>query len=208
MGLISVLFQNPLAFVLLAVPLLYSLIIHEVAHAWVAEKVGDSTARWMGRISLDPRRHLDPIGTITLLLFGFGWAKPVPINDRNFRNYRVGLILVSAAGITANIIIACLAQTAYILLRPSYDSSLSLVLIQFIRINIILAAFNIIPIPPLDGSKILMGLSTKRFQYTLSRLEPYGMYIVLGLLVFNLLDRPIIFIAGLIQLFIRLILPF
>jgi Zn-dependent protease len=208
MGLISILFKNPLAFVLLAIPLLYSLILHEVAHAWVADKVGDSTARWMGRISFDPRRHLDPIGTIALLFFGFGWAKPVPINDNNFRNHRLGLILVSAAGITANIIAACLAQIVYFLFLPSMDSSLGLVLVQFIRINIILAAFNIIPIPPLDGSKILMGFSTRNFQYTLSRLEPYGMYIVLGLLVFNLLDGPIFFIARLIQIFISLILPF
>ena len=208
MRLISLLFSDPVAFVLLAVPLLYSLIIHEVAHAWVADKVGDSTARWAGRISLDPRRHLDPVGTISLLLLGFGWAKPVPINDNNFRNHRLGLILVSSAGIAANIIVACLTQIAYALLKPAPYGSLYSVLSHFMMINIILASFNLIPIPPLDGSKILMGFSTKKFQYSLARLEPYGMFIVLGLLVFGLLDKPIFFIATLIQFLIQLILPF
>jgi Zn-dependent protease len=206
MGLIRVLFENPLVFVLLALPLLYSLIIHEVAHAWVADKMGDSTARWAGRISLDPRRHLDPVGTVTLLLFGFGWAKPVPVNYNNFRNFRLGLILVSAAGITANIIVAFLAQLVLALVHPVFDSSLDILLFQFTRINIILASFNLIPIPPLDGSKILMGLSTRRFQYSLAQLEPYGMFIVLGLLVFGLLNRPIGFIAQSIDYFIRLLL--
>jgi Zn-dependent protease len=207
MGLLRILFENPLLFVLLAVPLLYSLIIHEVAHAWVADKMGDSTARWVGRISLDPRRHLDPWGTIALLLLGFGWAKPVPVNYNNFRNFRLGLILVSAAGITANIVVAFLALLAFALLKPMSNGSLDIVLYQFTRINIILASFNLIPIPPLDGSKILMGFSTRRFQYSLTQLEPYGMFIVLGLLAFGLLDRPLSYIAYAIYYLIRILVP-
>ena len=97
MGLIGLLLSDPLAFILIAIPLLYSVIIHEVAHGWVADKMGDSTARWLGRLSLDPRRHLDPVGTLMLFFFGFGWAKPVPVNFGNLRNHRRGLIFVSAA---------------------------------------------------------------------------------------------------------------
>jgi len=206
MGLISLLFRDPLAFLLLAIPLLYSIIIHEVAHGWVADKMGDSTARWMGRLTLNPRHHLDPIGTIMLFFFGFGWAKPVPVNFNNLRNERKGLIFVSAAGITANILLAFLAQLVFVLWRPGIESPIATVLYHFFRINVMLAAFNLIPIPPLDGSKMLMGFSSKRFQYSLARFEPYGFFIILALLYLHILDPLISFfqyvIVGLIGLVI------
>ena len=101
MGLTQLLFRDPLTFILLAIPLLYSIIIHELAHGWVAYKMGDSTAKWLGRLSLDPRRHLDPVGTLALFIVGFGWAKPVPVNFANLRDPRKGLIFVSAAGIAS-----------------------------------------------------------------------------------------------------------
>ncbi|MGD0276627.1 MAG: site-2 protease family protein [Syntrophales bacterium] len=106
MGLINLLIQNPAAFILLAVPLLYSIILHELAHGWVANKMGDPTAKWLGRLSLNPIKHLDPIGTFMLLVFGFGWAKPVPVNFENLRDKRKGLILVSSAGIIMNMLLA------------------------------------------------------------------------------------------------------
>lgn len=156
---------------------------------------------------MNPMRHLDPIGTIMLFLFGFGWAKPVPINPNNFRDYRKGLILVSAAGITANIILAFLARLVLVTLNPGFSSPLATVLTVFIRINIILAAFNLIPIPPLDGSKILMGFSSRRFQLTLERFEPYGFFVIIGLLYLGVLNPLISFfqwiIASMIGLIIR-----
>src|SRR5512138_980719 len=109
MGLIRLLFSDPLVFLLLAIPLLYSIIIHELAHGWVAYKMGDPTAKWLGRLSLDPRKHLDPIGTLALLIVGFGWAKPVPVNFSNLHGSRKGLIFVSAAGIAANLLLAFIA---------------------------------------------------------------------------------------------------
>jgi Zn-dependent protease len=208
MGLISLLFEDPGQFLLLAIPLLYSIIIHELAHGWVAEKMGDSTARWLGRLSLNPIKHLDPIGTIMLFIFGFGWAKPVPVNFNNLRDFRKGLIFVSAAGITANIILAfCSLLLLQLLSASPLSKYLYRVLIELARINIILAAFNLIPIPPLDGSKILMGFTSRSFQYSLARLEPYGFFIIIGLLWIGALNPLIAFFQWIIVSFIRLLLP-
>lgn len=193
MGLLSLLFKDPAAFVLLVIPLLYSIIIHEVAHGWVANKMGDPTAKWLGRLTLDPRGHLDPIGTIMLFIFGFGWAKPVPVNFNNLKYQRKGLIFVSAAGIAANILLAFLALLTRQLLDPQSRTAIT-VLVNFAGINIMLAAFNLIPIPPLDGSKILMGFTSRRFQYSLARLEPYGLLIIMGLLWLRILDPVISFL--------------
>lgn len=204
MGLITLLFRNPLAFLLLIIPLLYSIILHELAHGWVADKMGDGTARWMGRLSLNPRKHLDPLGTLMLFLFGFGWAKPVPVNFSNLRDYRKGMVLVSSAGIVANLLLALVAQLLLRVLNPAPFGAIFTFLIYMTQINIMLAAFNLIPIPPLDGSKILMGFSSSRVQYSLARLEPYGFFIIIGLLWLGILN-PVIgvfeqIIAGLISI--------
>jgi Zn-dependent protease len=205
MGLINLLFRNPLVFVLVAIPLLYSIIIHEVAHGWVANKMGDPTAKWLGRLSLNPIKHLDPIGTLMLLVFGFGWAKPVPVNFNNLHDTRKGLIFVSSAGIVANIILAFFSFFLLRLLSP--PEVISTILYYMAHINIMLAAFNLIPIPPLDGSKILMGFSSRRFQYSLARLEPYGMFIIIGLLYLGVLNPLIAFFQWIILAFIGILLP-
>jgi Zn-dependent protease len=191
MGLLGLLFKDPITFILLVIPLLYSVIIHEVAHGWVANRLGDPTAKWLGRLTLDPRKHLDPLGTIMLFLAGFGWAKPVPVNFNNLRDHRKGLIFVSAAGIAANILLAFLSLLTLRVLHLSPSSGVTTMLFYLARINIMLAAFNLIPIPPLDGSKILMGFTSRSFQYSLARLEPYGLFIIIGLLWLGLLD-PVI----------------
>jgi Zn-dependent protease len=183
--------REPLAFALLALPLLYSVILHEVAHGWVADKMGDPTARVMGRLSLNPLRHLDPMGTLMLFLVGFGWARPVPVNFAYIGKSRAAQILVSAAGIIVNMF---LAFAALFLLQtlPLQSRGIAWTMLYYMaQINIILAAFNLIPIPPLDGSRILMGFVSHSFQYTLSRLEPYGFFIIIGLLFFGILD-PVI----------------
>ena len=191
MGLLQLLIQDPLTFVLLAVPLLYSIILHELAHGWVAFRMGDPTAKTMGRLTLNPLKHLDPIGTAMLFIFGFGWAKPVPVNLGLVRNTRAGLIWVSAAGIIANLLLAFLAVLLLRGFAPSPSGSIGLLLYYLAQINIMLASFNLIPIPPLDGSKILMGFLPERAAYLLARLEPYGLFIIIGLLYLGALD-PII----------------
>jgi Zn-dependent protease len=207
MGLLSLLFKDPATFVLLIIPLLYSVIIHEVAHGWVANKMGDPTARWLGRLTLDPRKHLDPLGTIMLFLAGFGWAKPVPVNFNNLKDPRKGLIFVSAAGITANVILAFISLLTLRLLHLSPFGPVTTMLFYVARINIMLAAFNLIPIPPLDGSKILMGFASRRFQYSLARLEPYGFFIIIGLLWLGFLDPVINFLEWAILQLLSIVIP-
>jgi Zn-dependent protease len=206
MGLLNLLLKDPLTFVLLAIPLLYSIIIHELAHGWVAYRMGDPTAKYAGRLTLNPIKHLDPIGTAMLFIFGFGWAKPVPVNFNHFHNTRLGLILVSSAGIIANMIFAFLAVLLLRLLSPSSSGSIGQLLYYLAQINIMLASFNLIPIPPLDGSKILMGFMPERFQYALARLEPFGFFIIIGLLYLGALDPVIHFFRWIILALIGLLL--
>lgn len=206
MGLLNLLLNDPLTFVLLAIPLLYSIIVHELAHGWVAYRMGDPTAKYAGRLTLNPLKHLDPIGTAMLFIFGFGWAKPVPVNFNQLHNIRLGLILVSSAGIIANMVFAFLAVLLLQLLSPSSSGSIGQFLYYLAQINIILASFNLIPIPPLDGSKILMGFLPERFQYALSRLEPFGFFIIIGLLYLGALDPVIHFFRWIILSLIGLLL--
>jgi len=209
MGLIKLLISDPAAFVMLAVLLLYSVILHELAHGFVAYKMGDATAKWLGRLTLNPIKHLDPIGSLMLLMVGFGWAKPVPVNLENIPapQRRKGLILVSAAGVTANIIIAFCALLLWRLLSPEPGGLIYQVLYTLSYINILLAAFNLIPIPPLDGSKILMGFTPESFNRVLYQIEPFGFFIVLGLLLLGWLNPVIdVFQYGILT-FISLFLP-
>jgi Zn-dependent protease len=183
MGLINDLLQDPGAFVLLVIPLMYSIIFHELAHGWVAYRMGDPTAKLMGRLSLNPLKHLDPIGTLMLFFIGFGWAKPVPVNFMNLRPRRAGLILVSAAGILTNILLASIAYLWWSHIPFYSNRTLATILKNMWQINTVLAVFNLIPIPPLDGSKILMGFLPARYQYGFARLEPYGFFIIIALVL-------------------------
>jgi len=208
MGLISLLFSNPRLFIVLAVSLLYSVIAHEVAHGWVAHLFGDDTALRYGRLTLNPASHLDPIGTLMLFLVGFGWARPVPIDYYALRDFRLGLIFVSLAGCLANILIAIIAifllQFQSISANPTFSAMLSIV----VRINIILGALNLIPIPPLDGSKILMGFLPEEAQRNLQRMEPYGFFILVFLLFTGLLNPMITFMQNLIYGLIAVLFGF
>jgi len=206
MGLISLLLHNPLAFFILTIPLLYSIILHEIAHGWVAYLFGDTTAKESGRLSLNPAAHLDPIGTVALFLVGFGWAKPVPIDYSNIKNFRIGLICISLAGCLMNIFIATLALLILHLPAIATIPMLASILIITAKINIMLGAFNLIPIPPLDGSRIVLGLLPQRAQVAFARLEPYGLILLFGLLFTGALNPVIMFIQKVIMTFIGFIL--
>jgi Zn-dependent protease len=208
MGLLSLLISNPIAFIILAIPLLYSVIFHELAHGLVASWFGDNTAKNAGRLSLNPLSHLDPLGTAALFLAGFGWAKPVPVDYYTLKNTRFGFIAVSLAGCVTNVLLAIsaifLLQVQFINDNPVFTSILTTVA----RINIILGAFNLIPIPPLDGSKVLMGLLPEKAQIKLARIEPYGFFLIIILLVTGIMYPVIDFMQNIIYGFIALLLGF
>lgn len=208
MGLIKLLYQDPIAFLILATLLLYSVILHEVAHGWVANLFGDNTAKRSGRLTLAPLPHLNLMGTLALFLVGFGWAQPVPVNYSRLSHQRLGFFCVSFAGCATNILIA---STAIVLLQvetiralPFFARSLPIL----IYINITLGALNLIPIPPLDGSKIVMSFLPEQFNRVLSRIEPYGFFILILLIISGLLTPVIISIQKLIFSAIVLALHF
>jgi Zn-dependent protease len=207
MGLLNLLLKDPLTFVLIAVPLLYAVIFHELAHGWVAYRLGDPTARNLGRLTLNPVKHLDLVGTLLLFIFGFGWAKPVPVNFNRLGGGRLGMMLVSAAGIIVNILMAFGALFVYRLLSLDPQTLSAKMLFYFARINIILAAFNLIPLPPLDGSKVLLSIAPPAVKNLVFRLERYGFLILIVLLYLNVLDPVIRFFQWMILTLIKQMLP-
>lgn len=186
--------------ILLAFPVLIAVTFHELAHGYVADRLGDPTARLAGRLTLNPLKHLDPIGTLAFVITRMiGWAKPVPVNPYNLRNPKRDMIWVSLAGPAANFIIAVIAAIIFRILMTMPVSPFSvlgqknfvpLVLITqlTVTINIGLGVFNLIPVPPLDGSKILMGLLPYRQAVAYSKIEPYGFFILLGLIFLRITD--------------------
>lgn len=188
-------------FAIYTLPVLFAVVFHEVAHGWVAEKCGDKSARMLGRLSMNPLKHIDPVGTIlvpalTLFLGGilFGWAKPVPIDERNLRNRRRDMVLVAAAGPFANLLMAILwGLLAKLMMTLPVDSYISKPLILMgqagIAINLWLMLLNLLPIPPLDGSRVVSQLLPRKMAYHYDHLQQYGFFILIALLYLGVLGR-------------------
>jgi Zn-dependent protease len=206
MGLLSLLGTNPALFFALAGLLLYSAIFHEVAHGWVARLFGDDTAERHGRLTLNPASHVDPIGTLMLFLVGFGWARPVPVDYRRLRNGRAGIVMVALAGPAANIFIATFAAALLQIPDLAANPLSADLLAILVRINIILGAFNLIPIPPLDGSKVLMGFLPEDTRRGLARFERYGFFMLIFLMASGRLNPVTSFMQKMIYGFIRSVL--
>ena len=188
---------------------LMAITFHETAHGYIAYRLGDLTAKNQGRLTLNPIAHLDPIGALMMFVFGFGWAKPVPVNPFYFEGDRTkGMMLVSVAGPLTNLIISFAAYFIYVAGSGfAAIPFLSIFLSTTVTLNIYLAVFNLIPIPPLDGSKILAGLLPKATAYKfLNTVEQYGFLILMLLIFFNITDMIMVPVANVILSFFTFIL--
>ena len=175
---------QPEVLALLIPVLLFALVFHEFSHGWVAYKLGDPTAKHQGRLTLNPIAHLDPFGSLMILFVGFGWAKPVPVDSRYLANPRVDMMKIAFAGPASNLLLALISG---ILIRMTgFMGPLTSMLILFTQINISLAVFNMIPIPPLDGSQIFSGLMIRKNPNLVMQLQMYGPQILMGLILFGM----------------------
>ena len=218
-------FPLPIAIIVLALPVLFAITVHEVAHGWVAKLLGDPTAERLGRLTLNPIKHIDPVGTVLVpaaLLFLitmtgsgflFGWAKPVPVTWENLRHPKRDMIFVAAAGPGANLLMAILwgviAQLGHVWPGSAGPNSALVSMGEWgILINVVLMVFNLLPLPPLDGGRVAVGLLPGRWAYQLSRIEPFGFPILLTLMITGLLwvaiGPPIVFFWRLVTTLVGL----
>jgi len=198
MGLLFGGFSSLLREIIVTVPLvLICLMGHELAHAWVSTKFGDPTPKFEGRLTLNPLKHLDPLGTVLMILTGFGWAKPVPVNPMYYKDRKKGMAIVAAAGPLSNLAMATVAFAIFVLLGKTLGFgwlSYSLagdILMTFIGMNLSLMVFNLIPLPPLDGSKILGMFLPNRIYYNMLQYEQYAIIILMVLSVAGVFERII-----------------
>jgi len=206
-----------LKFAVAILPVLFAVVLHEVAHGWVANRLGDPTAARLGRLTLNPISHVDIYGTILIPLFLyyvdapflFGYAKPVPVNFHNLRNPKRDMIWVAAAGPVTNIILA--VASGYMLkavyglenLLPDMLQSPLAMMAEFsVKMNVMLAAFNLLPVPPLDGGRVLVGMAPQPLSSIVARIEPFGFIIVLALLITHTLD---FFLGPFVYFVVRLV---
>lgn len=199
--------------IIYAIPILFAITVHETAHGWVASKLGDQTAKMLGRLTLNPIKHIDPIGTIVvpgiLVLLGgfiFGWAKPVPVTWQNLKHPRRDMALVALAGPGSNLLMALIwAGVAKIgaLLAPGFIASVLFYMGSIgVFFNLVLMVLNLIPIPPLDGSRVVFAFLRGRAAYHYMQLEPYGLFILIGLLAIGALGNFMLPIVSQLQYFI------
>lgn len=206
---------NLFTYLVRAMVLVTAIPLHECAHAWASDKLGDPTAKNLGRLSLNPMAHLDIFGSVLMLFTGFGWAKPVPVMSRNFENVKKGMVLSALAGPAANILLALLCMLLYKLwcfvLSPmlavqfSVAQAIATILYIMCILNINLAVFNLIPVPPLDGSRLVTALLPARLYYKVMQYERYIILALFVILFVGILDVPLSFLRGAVYNFLDLI---
>lgn len=194
---------------LLALPgIITAISFHEMAHGLAAESMGDMTAASQGRLSLNPFKHLSLLGTLSMLVLGFGWAKPVPVNPNNFKNRKKGIILVSLAGCLTNLLLGFISLAIYYLLVPVANETLLTIIYYMAFYNVLFAVFNLVPIPPLDGSQILYVFLPYKAQRFYDRLSQYGSLVLLLLVftgVFGYIITPVT--NAILNLYSMILLP-
>lgn len=198
--MITYLFENPLLFLVLLISLVISITIHEFFHAFAAFKLGDSTPKLQGRVTLNPVSHVDPLGLAALIFFGFGWGRPVEYDIYNLRSPKRDVLLISIVGPLSNLVLAFLC---FLVIKFFGDFGFLQVLLQ---LNLVLFVFNLIPVFPLDGFNVVRGLLPYRLAYKWGELEPYGIFILIGMIVFNipsyLINQAVPLILGIFNLLI------
>ena len=204
--MLDVLFQDPIMFLLIVVALILSISVHEFSHALAADKLGDSTARLLGRVTLDPRKHLDPVGSLMLVVAGFGWGRPVPFNSINLSNPRRDAALIAFAGPMSNFVLATALYVVFRVLPEgvlSYSlfSSLNVafVLIFLLKTNILLGVFNLLPLHPLDGFKVVHGALPFNLAIQWQETARWGIFVLLFLVLTGTLSS---IIGPLVNLFV------
>lgn len=190
MNLLTLLFENPIVALIIFAALVVAIGVHEFAHAYAANKLGDPTPRLQGRLTLNPIKHLDPVGTLLIIVAGIGWGKPVEFNPHYLKKPRTDAAIVAVAGPISNILMASLsAILLYILPASALAFGVNVILMYFITLNIALAVFNLIPIEPLDGFKILSGVLPPHLSYLLQETRKYGIFVLLILFITGSIDR-------------------
>ena len=214
MGSPLFLLRDPELFVAFLIAIIVGLTFHEFSHAAVATLQGDQTARSQGRLTLNPVVHLDPLGTIALLIAGLGWARPTPVTPTRLRYRRLGMVLVGLAGPAANFVIALVSAIALRIVEPAagatLDGNFSVKLLSYLVIwNVLLGVFNLLPIPPLDGSTLLTVLLPPSRQNIVRFLDQYGIFLLLGLLILapNFLTPIVLAVIEAISRLVGLVIP-
>ncbi len=192
-------FGSTIEMLITALAAMFCITVHEVSHGYAAYRLGDPTAKAMGRLTLNPIKHMDIMGLVSMALVGFGWAKPVPVDFRNLKRYRRDTIIITLAGPMSNILLAIVFLTGYYALGGLYialqwPSWVQYVLLFFwsgVMLNAGLAMFNLLPIPPLDGSKVVLAFLPERWYWWVLRRERFGLIALALLLIFGVLDQPL-----------------